>query len=53
MISFTAHKDAAVDYDGAEIKEFNSTFDSPFVPWLSGGIVKILLGYLSWTVWYL
>lgn len=31
-IVFTAHKDAAVDYDGTEIKEYNSTFESPFVP---------------------
>ena len=25
---FTAHKDATVDYDGTEIKEFNKEFDS-------------------------
>ena len=37
MISFTAHRDAVVDYDGIEIKEFNSTFDSPFIPWLYAG----------------
>lgn len=33
---FTAHKDAAVDYDGTEIKEYNSNFESPFVPHISG-----------------
>ena len=33
---FTAHKDAAVDYDGTEIKEYNSTFESPFIPSISG-----------------
>ena len=35
-IVFTAHKDAAVDYDGTEIKEYNSTFESPFVPSIGG-----------------
>ena len=34
---FTAHKDAAVDYDGTEIKEFDSEFDSPFVPFPAVG----------------
>lgn len=35
-ITFTAHKDAAVDYDGTEIREYNSTFESPFVPSIFG-----------------
>lgn len=35
---FTAHKDATVDYDGTEIKEFNKEFDSPFDPFPFGGL---------------
>ena len=34
---FTVHKDSTIDFDGTEIKEFNSEFDSPFVPWESAG----------------
>ena len=37
---FTAHKDAAVDYDGTEIKEFHKELDSPFVPFPGGGLNK-------------
>jgi len=35
---FTAHKDATIDYDGTEIKEFNKELDSPFVPFPGGGL---------------
>lgn len=35
---FTAHKDAAVDYDGTEIKEFNKDFDSPFATFPFGAL---------------
>lgn len=35
---FTAHKDATIDYDGTEIKEFNKEFDSPFCPFPFGGL---------------
>ena len=31
-MKFTAYKEAAIDYDGTEIKEFKKEFDSPFIP---------------------
>lgn len=37
-MNFTAHKDMAIDYDGTQIKAFDSVFDSPFVPWCSAGL---------------
>ena len=33
MMTFTVHKDAGIDYDGAEIKEINKTLDTPFDPY--------------------
>ena len=39
---FTAHENADVDYDGTEIKEYNSKFDSPFIPGLCGEHLKSL-----------
>ena len=41
-ITLTAHKDASIDYDGTEIKEFNSSFESPLHP---GGISPGLNSY--------
>lgn len=39
---FTAHKDATIDYDGTEIKEFNKDFDSPFAPFPFGALNKYM-----------
>jgi len=38
----TAHRDATTDYDGAEIKAFDSTFESPLRP---GGLSPSLDSY--------
>lgn len=63
-ITFTSHKDAAIDYDGTEIKEYNSTFESPFVPGLGGTdshcfiIYRVLFGAykirecIVYSIWY-
>ena len=32
MMKFTAHRDSCVDYDGTEIPEYNSTFETPLWP---------------------
>lgn len=38
MMTFTVHKDAGIDYDGAEIKEVNKTLDTPFNPSPTAGL---------------
>ena len=51
MITLTAHKDAYVDFDGTEIKEFNSTFESPLhIGGLSPGLKSYC--YLLYQNWF-
>lgn len=35
-IKFTVHRDGYTTYDGIEVNEYNSDFESPFVPGLGG-----------------
>lgn len=52
---FTSHRDAFIDYDGTEIKEWHTEFDCPFIPGSFNGkrsmcwvIYKGLFG--SWEI---